>query len=175
MGKLMLTQKQLKQHLTYNPDTGIFTRIKFRQRATKFGPSAGTIIRQGEGRYVSICIEYKRYSAHRLAWLYIYGAFPSGIIDHINGNGMDNRISNLRSVTYAENSRNATLGKKNKTGVLGVAKTGKKWGVCIGVNGKCIRLGSYSDFDEAVAVRKQAEIEHGYHENHGKKRINYSE
>jgi len=55
---------------------------------------------------VTIGANGSRHLAHRLAWLYMAGAWPSGVIDHMNGDPSDNRWSNLRDVTQAENNAN---------------------------------------------------------------------
>lgn len=99
---IMLTQDRLRELLHYDPDTGVFTNIKPRHRV-KVGDIAGS--NSGKG-YLQIQIDQKRYSAHRLAWLYTYGRFPEEFIDHINGNPSDNRIVNLREVTQRENLQN---------------------------------------------------------------------
>lgn len=108
--------------------------------------------------------------AHRVIWAMIYGEWPSQPIDHINGNPADNRISNLRSVSLSENQRNRRISKNNQSGVCGVSwrPTRKKWGAVIRAGGKQIHLGSFDLKADAIAARKAAEIEHGYHQNHGR-------
>ena len=75
-----LTQKRLQELFTYEADTGIFIR-----------KSTGKEAASKHNGYVRICIDYKEYRAHRLAYLYITGEFPAGIIDHINHCKTDNR------------------------------------------------------------------------------------
>jgi hypothetical protein len=116
------------------------------------------------------------YPAHRVIWLMIHGRFPLDMIDHINGNPGDNRLENLREVDRWENAKNQKLAKNNASGVIGVeywhsAKRSKQWVARISVQGKRIFLGYFGTFEEAVAARKAAEIEHGYHKNHGRKRL----
>ncbi len=83
-------------------------------------------------------------------------------IDHINNNPRDNRLENLRTCTSSENRRNIRIGKYNTSGVVGVYYMSRenKWGATISMNGKNITLGSFDNFDEAVRVRKQAEIDY---------------
>lgn len=104
----MLTQKRLKELMTYNESTGVFTRIRPIQRA---GYRVSDNL-NGDG-YLALCIDYKQYLQHRVAWLYAYGQFPEGHLDHINRIKTDNRICNLRQVTDFENSQNC-LPKPNK-------------------------------------------------------------
>lgn len=108
--------------------------------------------------------------AHRVAWLITYGEWPKGEIDHINGNRSDNRIANLRCVSHAENGRNQKRSSTNTSGVTGVhwyAALGK-WQAHITVNGKLKPLGYFADIHDAIAARKAAEVDHGFHENHGR-------
>lgn len=81
-------------------------------------------------------------------------------VDHINGDKLDNRRCNLRTCTKAENMQNRGLHKNNKSGHAGVEI--RKCGFCakIKVNNKCIWLGTYKTFEEAVKVRVAAEIQY---------------
>lgn len=135
---------------------------------TKFcGKEAMTEIIPSGYRRVTIFGE--RLLAHRVVWAFHYGEWPHGSIDHINGIGTDNRVSNLRIVDHAENSRNCRLSSRNQSGVTGVSlrKATAKWYVRISQNGRVKRLGTFENKDDAIAARKAAEIEFGYHANHG--------
>jgi hypothetical protein len=111
----------------------------------------------------------KRFKVHKVAWLLFYGNIPDGQIDHINGNRSDNRISNLRSVSNLENHRNMKKFSTNKSGVVGVSWSNErqKWIATITVKRKVIQLGRYLSFDNAVSVRKAAEKQYCFHNNHG--------
>lgn len=114
---------------------------------------------------------YKMHKAHRVAWAIHYGEWPKGHIDHINGNKTDNRIENLRVVTDNENAKNQPLSPRNKSGVPGVLfreKTGL-WHASIGKDGKLKHLGNFPNKDDAIAARRKAERELGFHENHGRR------
>ncbi|EDD9119389.1 HNH endonuclease [Salmonella enterica subsp. enterica serovar Infantis] len=97
---------------------------------------------------------------------------PNEQIDHINHIRTDNRIVNLRKASNTENSRNASIGVNNTSGALGVwfEKRRKAWVAEIKVDRKKIHIGRFEKFSDAVAARKAAEVKHGFHENHGKKR-----
>jgi hypothetical protein len=150
----MITQQQLKDHLSYDPKTGIFTRVKNTARY-KAGSILGTKHSTG---YVVIRIEDKLYKAHRLAWLYVYGQFPELRIDHINRDGLDNRLSNLRLATSKENSENRSVGRNNKSGHPGVdwSKKLKKWRARITVNYKGIHLGYFLNIEDAINAYKES-------------------
>ena len=96
---------------------------------------------------------------------------PIGLqIDHANGDGLDNRRSNISAVEASQNQRNKRTGRNNTSGVQGVcyARRDAVWMAYIKVNGKGIVLGHFKTFEAAVAARKQAERELGFHENHGR-------
>ena len=161
----MITQKELKELLHYTPETGVFTRIKATQ-SIRVGDVAGTIMQIG---YVMLRVKGNKYLAHRLAWLYMYGYFPSNQIDHRNHIRDDNRIVNLREVTCAENHRNRSKSKFNLSGVTGVRwrKQNSKWLASVKVNGKQKHLGYFDDKFEAICARKSANNKYGFHKNHG--------
>ena len=144
----MLTQAELKEYLYFNPESGIFTHIKTRSGAVKTGSIAGYSNPKG---YVTIEIKGSAYQAHRLAWLYTYGAMPNLHIDHINQIKSDNRIINLREATNAENKRNVGIKSTNKTGFKGVSfhKMSGKYQSHACFNGKGYYLGLYLTPEEA--------------------------
>lgn len=99
----MITQERVKELFSYNVDTGEFYRkIDSGKRGKK-----GTLVGTDRHGYLTVKINGKRHSLHRLAWLYIYGEFPSGDLDHKNGNPTDNRINNLRIATKSQNLANS--------------------------------------------------------------------
>lgn len=114
----MIIYERLKEAFNYNKDTGIFTWKINIQYHNNIGKEAGFLDKKG---YKIISIDYCDYKAHRLAWLYVYGKWPSGIIDHINRIKSDNRIINLRDVTTSINIQNTVVSNSNNdVGLLGV-------------------------------------------------------
>ena len=93
-------------------------------------------------------------------------------VDHINGDPLDNRMSNLRDVTQGENCRNLSLNKRNKSGCSGVNERkgikGSTWQVQVRPNGTTLNLGTFKTLAKAIEVRKAAEVKYGFHKNHGK-------
>jgi len=164
----MLTQEKLEEILSYNPETGLFTRlVGGRGPNNRVGDISGAI---GNHGYIAVTINRKRYLAHRLAWFITYGSWPKNEIDHLNHVRVDNRLANLRETTRQENMRNASLSKASTSGVTGVYwnKRDEIWNPAIMVNGKTIHLGAFTDKFEAICARKSAENKYGFHANHGK-------
>jgi len=161
-----LTQEYLKLILHYDPDTGIFTWLSPRVLRIKKGNVAGVAEASG---YIRVQIKGKNYSMHRLAFLYMTGAFPAEHTDHINRNRSDNRWLNLRAVSNSVNQKNAKKRSDNKSRITGVHwdARSKKWCSKIKV-GKSIFIGLFEDFFEAVCARKSAEVLYGFHPNHGR-------
>jgi hypothetical protein len=137
----------LAELLWYDSETGLFSRL--------CGAPIGT--RHSKG-YVSIKLHGYEALAHRLAWYMTHGETPAGI-DHINRVKHDNRIANLRPATSSENQCNRGVQSNNTSGVTGVARNrhDTAWQAYIKLAGKRKHLGTFQDFDEAVAVRKAAE------------------
>lgn len=164
-----LTQERLKEVLHYNPETGIFTRRIRTSNSVHVGDVAGTIKRCAGKRYISIRVNSKKHSAHRLAVLYMTGKFPDDQVDHDDGNGLNNKWLNLNEVTGLQNSKNQRKRSTNTTGCMGVCwvKQEEAWRSRINVNNVSSYLGYFTDFFEACCARKSAENKYGFHPNHG--------
>jgi hypothetical protein len=162
----MYIDPDIKKYLRYDAETGkIFWKLN--KGASKAGNEAGW-----EDRfYHRITINRKTYHAHRIAWLLTYGSWPVDQIDHINGNGLDNRLENLRAVSSIENLRNQKIPKNNTSGTIGVSFDKRKqyYLASIMINGKSKNLGYFKNKEEAIAARAAANIKYNFHENHGRK------
>lgn len=159
--KIKLTQQELKEGLKYDPTTGVFVWEAVFGRRTKIGSAAGS--QSYNDRWV---IRYKGnlYYAHRLAWLYVYGEFPESMIDHIDGNPLNNRIQNLRVCTSKENQKNQGIPKHNTSGFKGVSKFRRdnKWQAQARLEGKDVYLGLFNTPEEASeAYNTFAKQHHG--------------
>lgn len=156
MASNLITQERLKSLLTYDPDTGEFRwRVTSSSRRTA-GSLAGCRDHYG---YVVIRIDGKLYKAHRLAWLYCYGLWPTKNLDHISQTPDDNRITNLREVDQHENNQNRRTQKNSSSGVTGVSlhKASQRWHARIHTRDGCRSLGYYATKEEAALARRAAE------------------
>ena len=163
----MITEKQLKDVLNYNPETGIFTWLTRPSNSIHIGDIAGGLHHTG---YIHIRINGKKYSAHRLAWLYTQGQWPKDQIDHINGIKDNNKLSNLREATSSQNNANSNMRCSNKSGRKGVYwhKGKGMWAAQITTNSKVKRLGTFTCKDKAYAAYcKAADKYHGKFANYG--------
>ncbi len=151
-----LTQARLKALLHYDPETGVFVNRVERNGRAKKGAVAGARTQDG---YICIQVEKQKHQAHRLAWLYVYGAWPQNEIDHLNRDRADNRIDNLRDVSRLVNSHNIGAHKGSISGQKGVAwhSRNRKWQVQMRVNGVHHYIGQFKDLHEAVNARLEAE------------------
>ncbi|EBQ0838277.1 HNH endonuclease [Salmonella enterica] len=143
---------ELSKVLEYEPSTGVFRWAKSKGTALA-GDVAGSVNRHG---YREITIDRKKLQAHRLAWLFVTGMCPNGVIDHINRVRDDNRFSNLRDISVAENNLNKSVRSDNKSGISGVNWdiTREKWRATGQINRKQKHLGYFKNIDDAVAARK---------------------
>lgn len=154
---VVLTQDRLRQVIHYCQASGSFTWKKRSDGKTNWnaryaGTAAGSLSSDG---YLQVRIDGKRYSAHRLAWLYVYGSWPVFDTDHKNGNRLDNRILNLRDVPHQENMQNARKPRVNSmTGLLGASfdKQSGKYRAQIRFGGKVRHLGYFPDPESAHAA-----------------------
>lgn len=154
----LLSQERLKEVLSYNPETGVFTWIKKLSRKTKLGSVAGSL----DGSYLAIRIDKKKYKVNRLAWLYMTGEDPgSSIVEHKDQNKTNNAWTNLRLANQSQNIANIKTFKHNTTGYKGVSKskTNPKYQAKIQYKKKSIYIGSYDTPGEASAAYQAKALE----------------
>lgn len=158
----MITQSRIMEIFDYDPLTGKFKRKTITAVNSAIGSAPGC----SHNGYIRIMVDGDRYLAHRLAWLYVNGEFPTLLIDHINGNRSDNRISNLRDVGRAVNIQNQKKARKDNgsTSLLGASfhKASGKYIAQISKAGKKSHLGIFDTPELAheayiVAKRKMNE------------------
>ena len=164
---MKLTQERLKVLFDYDKLTGVFDRLVVSRPCNRkhLGKTKGHIRDNGNGNsYYKINVDGKSYYSHRLAWLFSYGYMPS-MIDHIDGDGTNNSIINLREADYGINSKNKKMHKNNTTGFVGVHRTAGKYKVDI--QGKL--YGYFCDLELAGLVASEVYADSDFHKNHGRK------
>lgn len=159
-----MTQEQLKQKLSYDPDTGIFTWLHGKYKGKTAGTIAGVLPDQG---YIRIVINKTEYKAHRLVWLYTFGYFPKYQIDHKDHDRTNNKLNNLVEATASTNSKNQSIYKNNKSGFHGVTAHGNKWRARININGVKHHIGIFDTIEEAAKARRKVELENNFSITHG--------
>lgn len=152
----MITRDRLSEVLNYDQNTGIFTwRVSLAPRGP-VGSQAGCVDKVC-GR-ISIRIDGQLYLAHRLAWLYVYGVWPTNVLDHINRNPADNRIANLRDIKNNENLLNSLAHVDSESGIKGIRydRGRDSWTVTITAKDKAPVRRRVKTKEEAIRVYASA-------------------
>lgn len=143
-----LTAERLRQLVAYRDGALYWRNPTAKQKQGALGAPAG------HGGRLQALIDGQAHYVHRLVWVFHHGSWPTGQLDHVNGDKLDNRIENLREVTNAENAQNRR--------VRGVSfdhrKTERPWRARIMVNGRSTSLGYFDTEREAVARYQQAKL-----------------
>jgi hypothetical protein len=139
----ILTYEQVRKMFDYDKDTGILT---WKMQRTGYKKDKQISNNSKNGYLVVYINEFGldvSVHAHRLIWLWYYGAYPLQQVDHINGIRDDNRICNLRDVTARENTHNRKEHRAGKKPGVFYNKWEQRWDARIFYNGKQYRLGMY--------------------------------
>lgn len=149
-----LTADRVRELLRYSPSTGDFHWRVTNSARRPSGSLAGDLKPSG---YVLIGIDGERYRAHRLAWLYMTGEWPSGQVDHRDRDRANNRWSNLRTATNQQNQANAGVSRNSTSGVKGVCwnKQRQKWQAKLYVGTRQVHGGFYDDIEHAAAAYRR--------------------
>lgn len=156
----MFNQTQLRELFTYNPNTGDFL-----WKIT--GKNAGTAIHSKEKIPTGTVVQINehKYMIGPLIWTWVYNYWPNTpheVIDHINRDPLDNRLVNLRLVTFKQNVWNSSRRKDNTSGHTGVRfdKWQGKYQAYINVNSKRMHLGFFWTKEEAIEAREKAKAKY---------------
>lgn len=167
-----LIWKHRPEHLFKSKAAWVSTNSRFEGKvAGRRNCAKGSVI------YIQVRYLGRIYYAHRIIWEMFFGEIPKGMfLDHIDGNGTNNEISNLRLVDSIGNARNHPIRSTNTSGFNGVYPLKKngvptgKWAVNIYDKGSQIYLGCFDTKEEAGRIRREANNKIGYHKNHGRKK-----
>jgi hypothetical protein len=177
-----LTQEIVRELFDYNPETGVLThrwrdrrwfesdRIWKTWNIIFAGTTAGS---PTDKEYLNVGIFGRLYSVHRVIFLWMTGRLPDPEVDHENHGRADNRWANLFEATKQKNMRNQTLRKDNISGRVGVSWCADrdKFYAYIDVKGRRLHLGYHDTFEAACAAREAAEVQYGFHPNHGASKV----
>jgi hypothetical protein len=150
-----ITLEYINEYLTYDASTGNLYQRKKRPKI-QVGALAGGLNRKG---YRYIQLDGRKYPAHHIVWVIETGIFPKKQIDHIDGNKLNNKFSNLREVTNKQNTENRGKQRNNKTGYKGVSFNNrlKKYVAQIQHNNQPIYIGIYATaYDAHLAYETKA-------------------
>jgi len=171
------TQAFVSEAMEYNAETGVctwrvrplshFNSINTQKRWNgRFaGKRVGGVWNIRGKSYVRVFFCGGMRGLHRLIWLLVTGAWPD-VIDHKDGNGLNNRLENLQNTNALGNNKNKAQ-KKNRVLPNGIVEKGEKFAARIGVDKRTVYLGSFETVSEAVAARSAANKKYGFSENHG--------
>lgn len=162
---MSVTPELLRELLHYDPETGLFTRIKIisSRSRIRIGNIAGCADGQG---YIRIKIGGRSgrcFAAHRLAWLYMTGKWPENEIDHVDLNPSNNRWSNLREANRSTNIANTRRRADNTSGLKGVYRgpgIERPWRAEITLHKKRVFIGAFATIEEAKAAYDAMAVDH---------------
>jgi hypothetical protein len=144
---------RLRELLQYDAETGEFRWLKQMSRKIRAGDLAGTLT--GD-RYCKITIKGRQYRAHQLAWLYVTGEWCPLMIDHRDGDPLNNRWDNLRRATRSQNNANRGPHRNNACGLKGVSRNRSGWRATIHKNRRRHYLGIFRTPQAAHAAYEAA-------------------
>ena len=159
MATVDLTAQRAHDLFDYNPTTGVLVRKFWRGGRGGAGTTVGVKTALG---YLQIRVDGRHYLVHRVAWLMTHGNWPAEQIDHIDRVRDNNKLSNLREATNAENLRNKGQYRTNKSGATGVHfnRQRKKWEAAFVIDGARKYVGLYRSVEEASEARAEAQRGH---------------
>jgi hypothetical protein len=147
----LLSLERLRQLVHYDPDTGIFTAVSGRG-GVRAGDQLGCKDKRSHSSYIFLSLDGRNYRAHRVAWFFVTGHWPVLLMDHINGDGTDNRIVNLREATHLQNSANRRPNKDRVLKGIAIHTRKKRWQAQIRNRGLQIYLGLFDTPESAAAA-----------------------
>lgn len=148
-----ITQKKIKRLFVYSKKTG-----QFISRCYRGNLKPGDVAGCKSNGYTTLCIDSVQHSAHRLAYLYVCGRMPNGVVDHRDRNRGNNSWDNLRVVSCAKNMQNQNLRAANKTGYNGVGVCKNRFVASATIQSVSVNLGSHLTALDAALARFTWEV-----------------
>lgn len=170
-------QKYFNSFFIYDAETGnLYWRkreelsqgdIGFNKRFAGKQVGCAKIGTKSKTAYYTTRLGEKYFAVHRIIFAMHHGYLPEQV-DHIDHNGLNNKIENLRPSNNKDNARNLPMQKSNKSGYIGVNwhKSAKKWQArAVDLNGKRVDLGRFDNIEDAIKIRKEYEVKFKYYNN----------
>jgi hypothetical protein len=163
--KTYIDYGEAKEYFLYDPKTGYLTNRFSRGRGGKKGDMAGSVKISGTNtspkHYYRLRYNGKFIYAHRVIWVLMTGQQPDEV-DHIDGDGLNNKWDNLRNVSHLVSGHNQRKSSSNTSGASGVTyrKDSGKWRSRIMVNDNMINLGTFINKQDAITARREAEVKY---------------
>lgn len=166
----------LRTQFIYDPETG---QLKYRSiinEKRRCADQAGCIVSgSSDNQYRVVTVEYpsgkkETIFAHRVAWKLMTGEEPPIEIDHLDGDGLNNKWLNLRDGSEGVNAKNRRMYNTNTSGVTGVSRSRGKWRARIVRDGQQESLGYFKDKNEAASITKRERLKLGYTDRHGERK-----
>ena len=181
---MKLPVARLHELLTYDPVSGALRwklrdeneeprdLVRARFNALFALKPAGSNLRDKGYRRVMIKIDGSNYPASHVAWAMGTGAWPTALLDHVDGDATKNSLVNLREADTTCNNRNASRRKDNSSGATGVDfhKASSSWRFRVGSGDNRIEKTGFSSKEEADTQARQARMQQNYAERHGTER-----
>lgn len=144
----MLTRERARQIFSY--DNGHLVWLEGKRK----GQRVGTVNTYG---YLCCQVDYRKYLVHRVVFFMHFGWWPP-VVDHVNGDPLDNRIENLRSATQRQNCYNSRTPSNNTSGIKNVRfdKRRGTWGVSVRAGGVRLHIGTFRDRNAAADAASEA-------------------
>jgi len=179
----MITAEYIRECISYDPRSGSLTwknrppehfiSVRYmRIFNTQFsGCEAGTPRKKAgnpniyRGLSISTPEGKRTLECHRVAFAIYHGYWPE-MVDHFDGNTLNNAISNLRPATKSINGKNRHISIHNTSGIPGVSRNGSGW-VVHGCGNPKAYIGRFTHIFDAACARKSYELANGYTERHG--------
>lgn len=157
----------IRERYALNNDGVLIARIKYHHAAPGVGQPVGYVCSAG---FLKTRLKNKRYKVSHITFYLCTGHWPKQPLEHVDGDKMNCKPSNIQYTTMPEVSRRRARYSSCCSGVAGVDYRPRKdrWRARIRLGGQRDHLGEFRTLDEAAAVRQKASQEYNFDPKHGR-------